>query len=62
MATTAIGWSSRVANRPTRQVPPLKEDCRTDCRVQRIPWWAAVLIMLFSYILWFYGLAGFVVQ
>jgi hypothetical protein len=32
------------------------------CRVQRIPWWAAAFIMLFSYILWFYGLAGLVVR
>jgi hypothetical protein len=27
-------------------------------RVQRIPWWAAALIMLFAYLLWFYGLNG----
>lgn len=27
-------------------------------RVQRIPGWAAALIMLFSYILWFYGIEG----
>ncbi len=31
-------------------------------RVQRIPWWAAALIMLFAYVLWFYGLAGSVVR
>lgn len=31
-------------------------------RVQRIPWWAATFIMLFCYILWFYGLAGSVVR
>ena len=30
-------------------------------RVQRIPWWAAALIMLFAYVLWMYGLmASFV--
>lgn len=27
-------------------------------RIQKIPNWAAALIMLFGYILWFYGLAG----
>jgi hypothetical protein len=27
-------------------------------RIQRIPWWAAAVIMLFTYILWFYGLLG----
>jgi len=27
-------------------------------RVQKIPRWAAALIMLFTYLLWFYGLAG----
>jgi hypothetical protein len=31
-------------------------------RIQRIPWWAAILIMLFAYVLWFYGLAGSVVR
>ena len=31
-------------------------------RVQRVPWWAAAAIMLFSYVLWFYGLAGSVVR
>ena len=31
-------------------------------RVQRIPWWAASLIMLFTYILWFYGIEGMVVR
>lgn len=31
-------------------------------RVQRIPWWAAALIMLFVYGLWFYGVAGSVVR
>lgn len=31
-------------------------------RIQRIPWWAAAGIMLFTYILWFYGLAGSVVR
>jgi len=31
-------------------------------RVQRIPWWAAALIMLFSYILWFYGIGGMVAR
>lgn len=31
-------------------------------RVQRIPWWAATLIMLFSYILWFYGIGGMVAR
>ena len=31
-------------------------------RVQRIPWWAAAAIMLFSYLLWFYGLVGSVVR
>lgn len=27
-------------------------------RVQRIPWWAAAIIMTFSYILWFVGIEG----
>lgn len=27
-------------------------------RVQRIPYWAAAVIMLFTYLLWFYGLLG----
>jgi hypothetical protein len=27
-------------------------------RVQRIPTWAAALVMLFTYFVWFYGLAG----
>ncbi|KAA0271970.1 MAG: hypothetical protein EDM79_12840 [Chloroflexi bacterium] len=27
-------------------------------RIQKIPIWAAVLIMLFAYVLWFYGMAG----
>jgi len=31
-------------------------------RVQRIPWWAAALIMTFSYILWFYGIGGMVAR
>ena len=31
-------------------------------RVQRIPWWAAALVMLFAYLVWFYGLAGSVVR
>ncbi len=31
-------------------------------RVQRIPWWSAALIMLFAYLLWFYGIAGSVVR
>ena len=31
-------------------------------RVQRIPWWAAALIMTFSYILWLYGIGGMVAR
>ena len=31
-------------------------------RIQRIPCWAAVLIMLFAYNLWFFGLAGSIVR
>ena len=31
-------------------------------RVQRIPWWAAALIMTFSYILGFYGIGGMVAR
>ena len=31
-------------------------------RVQRIPTWAAALIMTFSYILWFYGIGGIVTR
>jgi hypothetical protein len=31
-------------------------------RVQRVPWWAAALVMLFVYVLWFYGIAGSVVR
>jgi hypothetical protein len=31
-------------------------------RVQRIPWWAAFGVMLLSYLLWFYGVAGTVVR
>jgi hypothetical protein len=31
-------------------------------RVQRIPWWAAALIMTFSYIVWFVGIEGSVVR
>jgi hypothetical protein len=31
-------------------------------RTQRIPLWAAAAIMLLSYLLWFYGLAGSVVR
>lgn len=31
-------------------------------RVQHIPWWAAALIMTFSYILWFVGIEGSVVR
>ena len=31
-------------------------------RVQRIPWWAATLIMLSSYLLWFVGIEGSVVR
>lgn len=31
-------------------------------RVQRIPWWAAALVMTFVYVLWFYGVAGSVVR
>lgn len=31
-------------------------------RIQRIPWWAAGLIMLFVYGLWFYGVEGSVVR
>jgi type VI protein secretion system component VasF len=27
-------------------------------RVQRIPAWSAALIMLFAYLVWFYGLGG----
>jgi hypothetical protein len=30
--------------------------------VERIPWWAAALIMAFAYGLWFYGVAGSVVR
>ena len=31
-------------------------------RVQRIPWWAAALVMTFSYILGFYGIGGMVAR
>ena len=27
-------------------------------RTQRIPWWAATLIMVFGYTIWFYGIGG----
>lgn len=31
-------------------------------RVQRIPWWAAAVIMTFAYLLWFFGVAGSIVR
>jgi hypothetical protein len=27
-------------------------------QTQKIPWWAATMIMVFTYFLWFYGLVG----
>lgn len=31
-------------------------------QTQKIPWWAAAMIMVFAYFLWFYGLVGFFVR